>query len=51
MTTTNSSTSVPNENLSRREDGSLFLGLNEGNLNDNKGSFDVKVEISPDGGE
>jgi len=32
-------------------DGSLFLGLNEGNLNDNKGSFDVKVEISPDGGE
>jgi len=32
-------------------DGSLFLGVNEGNLNDNKGSFDVKVEISPDGGE
>jgi hypothetical protein len=32
-------------------DGSLFLGLNEGNLNDNKGSFDVKVEISPDDGE
>jgi hypothetical protein len=32
-------------------DGSLFLGLNEGNLNDNKGSFEVKVEISPDGGE
>jgi hypothetical protein len=32
-------------------DGALFLGLNEGNLNDNTGSFDVKVEISPDGGE
>ena len=32
-------------------DGSLFLGVNEGNLNDNKGSFDVTVQISPDGGE
>ena len=32
-------------------DGTLFLGLNEGNLNDNAGSFDVKVEISPDSGE
>lgn len=32
-------------------DGALFLGLNEGNLSDNTGSFDVKVEISPDGGE
>lgn len=32
-------------------DGALFLGLNEGNLNDNSGSFDVKIEISPDGGE
>ena len=32
-------------------DGTLFLGLNEGNLNDNSGSFDVKVEISPDSGE
>jgi PA-IL-like protein len=29
-------------------DGTLFLGLNEGNLNDNSGSFKVKVEISPD---
>ena len=28
-------------------DGSLFLGVNEGNLNDNSGSFDVKVEIIP----
>ena len=32
-------------------DGILFLGLNEGNLNDNSGSFNVKVEIAPDGGE
>ncbi|HUR96758.1 MAG TPA: LecA/PA-IL family lectin [Pyrinomonadaceae bacterium] len=32
-------------------DGALFLGLNEGNLNDNTGSFDVSIEISPDGGE
>ena len=32
-------------------DGALFLGLNEGNLNDNTGTFDVSVEISPDGGE
>ena len=28
-------------------DGSLFLGVNEGNLNDNSGAFDVKVEIIP----
>jgi hypothetical protein len=32
-------------------DGALFLGLNEGNLNDNSGSFDVKIEITPDGAE
>ena len=32
-------------------DGALFLGLNEGNLSDNTGSFEVKIEISPDGGE
>ena len=31
-------------------DGALFLGLNEGNLNDNSGSFAVKIEISPDSG-
>lgn len=30
-------------------DGALFLGINEGNLNDNTGSFDVKVEIDPQG--
>ena len=28
-------------------DGSLFLGVNEGNLNDNSGGYDVKVEIIP----
>lgn len=29
-------------------DGTLFLGVNEGNLNDNSGSFDIKIEISPE---
>ncbi|MGI8640020.1 MAG: LecA/PA-IL family lectin [Pyrinomonadaceae bacterium] len=29
-------------------DGALFLGVNEGNLDDNSGAFDVKIEISPD---
>lgn len=29
-------------------DGALFLGVNEGNLNDNSGVFDVKIEISPE---
>lgn len=28
-------------------DGTLFLGVNEGNLNDNSGSFDVIIEIDP----
>lgn len=28
-------------------DGALFLGLNEGNLNDNSGTFDVRIEILP----
>jgi len=33
-------------------DGALFLGINEGNLDDNSGSFSVKIEIVPDtGGE
>lgn len=32
-------------------DGALFLGINEGNLNDNSGTFDVKIEIRPDGDE
>ncbi|MDI1240306.1 MAG: LecA/PA-IL family lectin [bacterium] len=30
-------------------DGALFLGVNEGNLNDNTGAFEVKVEIDPQG--
>ena len=30
-------------------DGALFLGINEGVLDDNSGSFNVKVEILPDG--
>jgi hypothetical protein len=29
-------------------DGALFLGVNEGNLEDNSGTFNVKVEILPD---
>jgi hypothetical protein len=29
-------------------DGALFLGVNEGNLTDNSGAFDVKVEIDPE---
>lgn len=28
-------------------DGMLFLGINEGNLNDNSGAFDVTIEIEP----
>ncbi|MEQ1765444.1 MAG: LecA/PA-IL family lectin [Pyrinomonadaceae bacterium] len=28
-------------------DGALFLGVNEGNLGDNSGAFEVKVEIEP----
>ena len=28
-------------------DGALFLGINEGNLDDNSGVFDVTVEIMP----
>lgn len=28
-------------------DGALFLGVNEGNLADNSGKFDVKIEIQP----
>lgn len=37
---------LANEFVATR-DGALFLGVNEGNLNDNTGSFDVKVEIDP----
>lgn len=32
-------------------DGALFLGINEGNLEDNSGSYNVKVEIIPDATE
>ena len=28
-------------------DGALFLGVNEGNLNDNSGAYNVKIEIDP----
>lgn len=35
--------------ITAARDGILFLGLNEGNLNDNKGSFAVKIQISPEG--
>jgi hypothetical protein len=30
-----------------QRDGALFLGINEGNLDDNSGAFDVTVEIVP----
>jgi hypothetical protein len=30
------------------QDGALFLGVNEGNLGDNSGAFDVKIEIYPE---
>jgi hypothetical protein len=32
-------------------DGALFLGVNEGNLNDNSGSYNVKISVLPDGGQ
>jgi len=32
-------------------DGALFLGINEGHLEDNSGAFDVKIEILPGSGE
>jgi hypothetical protein len=35
--------------ITAARDGILFLGLNEGNLNDNTGSFAVKIQISPEG--
>ncbi|MDQ6786546.1 MAG: hypothetical protein M3033_06970, partial [Acidobacteriota bacterium] len=28
-------------------DGTLFLGVNEGNLNDNSGVFEAKIQIFP----
>lgn len=33
--------------ITAARDGALFLGVNEGNLNDNSGTFDVKIEIDP----
>ena len=30
------------------QDGALFLGINEGKLDDNSGIFDVKIEIDPE---
>jgi len=30
-----------------QRDGALFLGINEGNLDDNSGAFDVTIEILP----
>ncbi len=32
-------------------DGALFLGINEGNLDDNSGAFSVTIQIIPDDGE
>jgi len=32
-------------------DGALFLGINEGYLEDNSGAFNVKIEIIPDDGK
>ncbi len=31
-----------------KRDGTLFLGVNESNLKDNSGTYDVKVEIAPE---
>ncbi len=31
-----------------QRDGALFLGLNEGDLSDNTGAFEVRIEISPE---
>jgi hypothetical protein len=31
-------------------DGALFLGVNDGDLKDNAGAFDVVIEIDPDSG-
>ena len=32
-------------------DGALFLGINEGYLDDNTGAYKVKIEIIPDDGK
>lgn len=38
-----------NREFIAERDGALFLGVNEGNLDDNSGSFDVIIEIEPAG--
>jgi hypothetical protein len=35
--------------ITASRDGALFLGINEGNLDDNSGFFTVKIEVLPDG--
>lgn len=34
--------------ITATRDGALFLGINEANLDDNSGAFNVKIEILPD---
>jgi PA-IL-like protein len=34
--------------ITASRDGALFLGVNEGNLDDNSGSYNVKVEVVPE---
>lgn len=36
-----------NREIVATRDGALFLGVNEGNINDNSGAFNAKVEIFP----
>ena len=33
--------------IGARRDGVLFLGINEGNLSDNTGAYDVVIEAEP----
>lgn len=40
-----------NREFVAERDGALFLGVNEGNLDDNSGAFEVKVEILLDSSE
>jgi hypothetical protein len=37
--------------ITASRDGALFLGVNEGNLDDNAGAYNVKIEVIPDGAE
>ena len=36
--------------IKAERDGALFLGINEGKLDDNSGALDIKIEILPDTG-